>query len=400
MDSRCFSVLFSRDYLHLNALIHSLHRRHYLVCHFSLFPVAMHKDHLLSSYNYHLPAELIAQKPADNRDESRLMVVDRIKNTLAHHQFNELAGFIGAKDMVVLNNTRVFPARLLGQKQTGGKAEVFLLEYPVVDETPGNARAIALIKSSKRPKPHTKITINQHLECEVIADLGNGKADLQLSFDPIIGLADTLKKSGQVPLPPYITRADGCTAEDIRRYQTVYASHPGAVAAPTAGLHFTDQLLKAIGKQGTLLGQVTLHVGYGTFAPVREEDITRHQIHEEYFSIADETVQAVEETKKRGGKIWAVGTTTVRALEYAAQITGRLQAMTGWCNLYIYPGFRFRVIDNLITNFHLPDSSLMFLVSALCGRETLLNCYQTAIQENYRFFSYGDAMAIIGSQAR
>lgn len=360
----------------------------------------MQKDHLLSAYNYHLPEKLIAQHPADKRDESRLMVLDRAKTTLAHHHFNDLASFIDAKDMVVVNNTKVFPARLLGQKQTGGKAEVFLLLYPAnIDEKRGTAETTALIKSSKRPRPGTKITITPNLYCQVIAELGEGKVDLQLHYNPAISMAETLQASGQVPLPPYISRTEGCTEDDVKRYQTVYASHPGAVAAPTAGLHFTDQLLEAIRKKGTLLGQVTLHVGYGTFAPVREEDITRHQIHEEYYSITDETVNAVEETKARGGKIWAVGTTTVRALEYAAQSSGRLQAKAGWCNLYIYPGFRFRVIDNLITNFHLPDSSLMFLVSALCGRETLLDCYQTAIREGYRFFSYGDAMAIIGGQS-
>jgi S-adenosylmethionine:tRNA ribosyltransferase-isomerase len=360
----------------------------------------MHTDHLLSSYNYHLPPELIAQRPTDKRDESRLMVINKLNDTLAHHRFNDLARFIKAQDMVVVNNTRVFPARLLGQKQTGGKAEIFLLEYPTIEnKTRGTAKATALIKSSKRPKPGTKITINLNLYCQVIVDLGGGKVDLQLQYDPTIGMAETLQSSGQIPLPPYIIRVDGNTTDDVHRYQTVYASNPGAVAAPTAGLHFTDQLLDSIRAHGTLVGQVTLHVGYGTFAPVREEDITRHLIHEEYFSITEETVQAVEETKKRGGKIWAVGTTTVRALEYATQVSGRLQAMAGWCNLYIYPGFRFRVIDNLITNFHLPDSSLMFLVSALCGRKTLLDCYQTAIEEGYRFFSYGDAMAIICGQA-
>lgn len=359
----------------------------------------MHKDHLLSAYNYYLPPELIAQHPADKRDESRLMVLDRMNDTLAHHRFNDLAGFIGARDMIVVNNTKVFPARLVGQKQTGGKAEVFLLEYPaILDGTRGTARATALIKSSKRPKTGSQITISPTLHCLVIADLGGGKVDLQLQYDPASGLAETLTTSGQVPLPPYITRVGGCTPDDVHRYQTVYASQPGAVAAPTAGLHFTDRLLESIGSQGTLVGQVTLHVGYGTFAPVREEDITRHIIHEEYFSITEETAEAVLETKKRGGKIWAVGTTTVRAMEYAAQASGSMQAMAGWCNLYIYPGFRFRVVDNLITNFHLPDSSLMFLVSALCGRQTLLDCYQTAIKEGYRFFSYGDAMAIIGGQ--
>jgi S-adenosylmethionine:tRNA ribosyltransferase-isomerase len=215
----------------------------------------------------------------------------------------------------------------------------------------------------------------------------------------VLGLAETLQLSGQVPLPPYISRKNGSTAEDIHRYQTVYASQPGAVAAPTAGLHFTDELLDGIIGKGTLLGQVTLHVGYGTFAPVREADITRHRIHREYLTISQDTVDKIITTKKKGGRIWAVGTTTVRALEYGAIKTGQLEAVEDWCDLYIYPGFKFKVIDNLITNFHLPDSSLMFLVSALCGRETLLACYTTAIKEGYRFFSYGDAMVIISKPA-
>lgn len=356
----------------------------------------MQEDHRLSAYRYQLPEALIAQHPAGARDGSRLMVVDRGQKTLVHRRFSDLAGLIDDKDMLVVNNTRVFPARLLGRKQSGGKIEVFLLEFPVIeDDVKGIAKAAALIKSSKRPRQGTKIEIAPDLTITVVEDQGDGKAVLRLRYDPATGLAATLKRIGQVPLPPYIARQDGCTSEDAVRYQTVYASQPGAVAAPTAGLHFTDQLLASIGKKGVLLGQVTLHVGYGTFAPVRDEDITRHRIHEEYFSVSRATVDAVEVTKKRGGKIWAVGTTTVRALECAGQASGRLQAMAGWCNLYIYPGFRFRVIDNLITNFHLPDSSLLFLVAALCGRTTLLNCYQTAIREGYRFFSYGDAMAIV-----
>ncbi|MDK9708420.1 MAG: tRNA preQ1(34) S-adenosylmethionine ribosyltransferase-isomerase QueA [Desulforhopalus sp.] len=361
----------------------------------------MNNDHSLTAYRYHLPENCIAQHPADKRDESRLMVLDQRDGSLTHRRFSDLTELIGAEDMLVVNNTKVFPARLHGQKQSGGKTEVFLLEYPNVAEgEEGIATTSALIKSSKRPKPGTSITINPALTITITEDLGNGKVKLQLHFDAATGLTKTLGTCGQVPLPPYITRKEGCTADDVHRYQTVYASHPGAVAAPTAGLHFTGQLLEAIGKKGTRIGQVTLHVGYGTFAPVREEDITRHVIHEEYFSIPEQTVHAVEATKERGGKIWAVGTTSVRTLEYAAQASGRLQAKNGWCNLYIYPGFRFKVIDNLITNFHLPDSSLMFLVAALCGRETLLDCYQTAIKEGYRFFSYGDAMAIISGQTK
>lgn len=363
----------------------------------------MHQDHLLSSYSYHLPHELIAQHPADRRDNSRLMVVnmvDSLPGRLSHHRFSDIAGFIGQKDMLVVNNTRVFPARLLGRKESGGKAEVFLLEFPVPDRAvPGTAVAIALIKASKRPKPGTSIHITETFHGTVLEDLGDGKVRLHLNFDRAAGLAETLSMSGQVPLPPYIERSNGCTEEDVRRYQTVYASAPGAVAAPTAGLHFTEKLLQDISDRGTLFGQVTLHVGYGTFAPVREEDITRHRIHHEYLSISQETVEAINRTKQRGGKVWAVGTTTVRALEYAAKETAGLRPLEGWCDLYIYPGFRFKVVDNLITNFHLPDSSLMFLVSALCGRKNLLDCYETAVKEGYRFFSYGDAMAVITSRS-
>lgn len=356
----------------------------------------MQEDLTLSSYNYHLPEQLIAQHPAEKRDNSRLMVVHPRNNEPQHLRFSDIASFIGKEDMLVVNNTRVFPARLLGSKKTGGKAEVFLLEFPVVDEqNSGTALVNGLIKSSKRPKTGTQILINEILSCTVKEDLEGGKLRLILHYDQQLGLAETLQRSGQVPLPPYISRKDGCTTEDVHRYQTVYASEPGAVAAPTAGLHFTDDLLRSITEQGTLFGQVTLHVGYGTFAPVRETDITRHQIHREYLTISQETVDKIALTKKKGGKIWAVGTTTVRALEYGAKATGRLEAIEDWCDLYIYPGFQFRVIDNLITNFHLPDSSLMFLVSALCGRETLLDCYKKAIKEKYRFFSYGDAMAII-----
>lgn len=356
----------------------------------------MLEDLNLNAYNYYLPEQLIAQHPAEKRDNSRLMVIHAGKNDPKHYRFNDIARFIDQKDMLVVNNTRVFPARLLGTKETGGKAEVFLLEFPVIDAG-SNATAVTngLIKSSKRPKKNSAIIIDPRLICTVEEELEGGKVRLRLHFDQVVGLAETLQRCGQVPLPPYIYRKNGCTTEDATRYQTVYASQPGAVAAPTAGLHFTDALLASIKKQGTSFGQVTLHVGYGTFAPVRETNITRHQIHREYLSIPQETVDKIAATKKRGGKIWAVGTTTVRALEYGAIKTGRLEAIEDWCDLYIYPGFQFKVIDNLITNFHLPDSSLMFLVSALCGRKTLLDCYAIAIKKEYRFFSYGDAMAII-----
>lgn len=358
----------------------------------------MLKDLILSSYHYHLPEHLIAQHPADRRDTSRLMVVDCGNNTLHHKRFSDLSQLIGPADMLVVNDTRVFPARLHGRKQTGGKVEIFLLEFPILPHEKSTiAEATALIKSSKRPETGSRIVINESLSCTVAEELGGGKLKLHLQYDRLLGLAETLDKYGQVPLPPYIKREEGSSPEDAQRYQTVYANRRGAVAAPTAGLHFTDELLKTIEDKGTMIGRVTLHVGYGTFAPVRESDITRHNIHREFLTITDESVDKIRETKRRGGKIWAVGTTTVRALEYGAEKTGHLEPVNAWCDLYIYPGFQFKVIDNLITNFHLPDSSLMFLVSALCGRQRLLDCYHEAIKERYRFFSYGDAMAIISS---
>lgn len=358
----------------------------------------MSKDLLLSAYSYHLPPEHIAQHPADRRDNSRLLVLHTEKNVLQHQRFSDLGKFISPGDMLVVNNTRVFPARLLGKKETGGKAEVFLLELPSTLHTgKGQATCTALIKSSKRPKEGTKIYFADSFSCTVSRQLDDGKAELRLVFPPALDLNNVLQQHGQVPLPPYISRESGTTPEDTTRYQTVYASHPGAVAAPTAGLHFTDEMLTNLTSKGVQIGSITLHVGYGTFAPVREEDITRHRIHHEYITIPEETVTAIHKTKERGNRVWAVGTTTVRALEFGAAQTGRLTPFSGWCDLYIYPGYSFKVIDNLITNFHLPDSSLMFLVAALCGRKTLLDSYSTAIEKGYRFFSYGDAMAIITS---
>lgn len=356
----------------------------------------MQEDLYLNSYHYDLPEKLIAQNPADRRDNSRLMIVRTQKPALEHRRFVDLSDYINKRDMLVINNTRVFPARLFGRKETGGKAEVFLLEFPVTKAPYDNiALATALIKASKRPQPGSQIIVDNNLSCRILQLLDDGKTDLEITFNPEIGLTDCLNRAGHVPLPPYISRDSGSTDEDVERYQTVYAAEPGAVAAPTAGLHFTDKLLRKITERGTTIGEVTLHVGYGTFAPVRENDITRHRIHREYLTISEKTVAKVKKTRERGGKIWAVGTTSVRALEFGARRTGQLEPTNDWCDLYIFPGFKFNVVDNLITNFHLPESSLMFLVSAFCGRKTLLKCYKEAIEKGYRFFSYGDAMAIL-----
>jgi S-adenosylmethionine:tRNA ribosyltransferase-isomerase len=364
----------------------------------------MQQDFDLQAYNYDLPEKNIAQHPAEQRDNSRLLVLHHPSGRTAHRRFADIVDLIAAGDLVVINDTKVFPARLNGIKQTGGRIEVFLLGFPEVTETTANgsaAQAIALLKASKRPKPDSMITIGADLSCKVLEVLEEGKARLELRYGKGADLAALLARYGQIPLPPYIERKKGSTDEDRQRYQTVYAGAPGAVAAPTAGLHFTNALLQTISDRGAAVSRITLHVGYGTFAPVRTERIEDHNIHREFVIIPPETAARINATKKNGGRIWAIGTTTVRAIEFAADENQQVRPLADWCGLYILPGYRFKVIDNLITNFHLPCSSLMFLVSALCGRETLLNCYREAINRDYRFYSYGDAMAIIqdGKQA-
>ena len=357
----------------------------------------MQQDFILSAYDYDLPAERIAQHPADRRDNSRLLVLDNDNGIISHRRFADIVDLMGDGDLLVVNDTRVFPARLQGRKDSGGRIEVFLLEFPARGGGPaGPARATALLRSSKRPQPGSRLFLDGGLVCNVIELLADGKARLEMDFREGEDIAQTLSACGQVPLPPYILRREGTTAADRERYQTVYAHRPGAVAAPTAGLHFTEALLQALKGRGVQLATITLHVGYGTFAPVRTEEIRDHKIHAEYAEIPAATMALISKTRDRGGRVWAVGTTTVRALEFAA---GRHHAtpagVEGWCDLYIYPGFAFKVVDCLITNFHLPNSSLMFLVSALCGRETLLLCYETAVREGYRFYSYGDAMVVV-----
>lgn len=359
------------------------------------YTMTMNKDFSLQAYAYHLPEENIAQRPADKRDNSRLMVVDVNSENAEHKSFSNIIDYIQPGDMLVVNNTKVFPARLTGFKESGGKIEAFLLELPVI-LAPGRAEVTALLKSSRKPKVGSSLTLTDKLQCTVLEQLDRGKARLELSYDESQDINDILSAIGEIPLPPYIKREEGTTAEDTSRYQTVYANAPGAVAAPTAGLHFTEQLLNDLKDKGVHFGEVTLHVGYGTFAPVHAENIKEHQIHHEFVSVTQETSSQIAEVQKNGGRIWAVGTTSVRSLEYAARENGgQIGPVEGWCDLYIYPGFIFKTVDNLITNFHLPDSSLMFLVSAICGREKLLRHYQCAVEEGYRFFSYGDAMALI-----
>lgn len=353
----------------------------------------------IKGYDFHLPPELIAQHPAVSRDASRLLSYHAESGMIADLPFPAVLDFFEAGDVLVVNNTKVFPARLLGKKETGGKVELLLLSFPAMDPVevagrPGwhEVEAIGLVKSSKRPRYGTLLIFGDGLQARVKEVRDDGKVVVLLHFSG--SLHDQLDLLGQLPLPPYINRDQGQSAEDRQRYQTVYAAHTGAVAAPTAGLHFTDELLKAIEAKGVIIAPVTLHVGYGTFAPVRAEDIRDHQIHTEYLVVSEETAEQVNRAKGAGGRLWAVGTTSVRALEFAADDEGLLHAREGGCQLYIYPGYRFKIVENVITNFHLPQSSLLFLVSALMGRDELMRCYRHAIAEKYRFFSYGDAMLI------
>ncbi len=362
----------------------------------------MEEDLRLTSYNYDLPAELIAQQPADKRENSRLMVLDTVSGRLRHKRFTDIVNYLRPGDLLVRNNSRVFPARLLGTKETGGRVEMLLLHYP------GNAGpaekegwretdALTLIRSSKRPRPGMELYFSSRIRATVRQVREDGKVEVLFSFRPDQGktLNDLLTEHGEIPLPPYIARPEGSLTLDRRRYQTCYASRTGSVAAPTAGLHFSDELLGKIADRGVETAEVTLHVGYGTFAPVRTQTITEHRIHHEYVEISEETAARINRARQEGRRIWAVGTTTVRALEFAADSKGKIRPLQEDCDLFIYPGFRFRIIDNLITNFHLPQSSLLFLVAALTGRKVLLDAYQEAIERNYRFFSYGDAMAIL-----
>jgi len=357
----------------------------------------MQQEFTLQAYNYTLPPENIAQHPADAREDSRLLILNRHTGKQEHGKFHQIINLLNPGDLLVVNNTKVFPARLHGHKKSGGKVEVFLLSYPVVSEGHNgkkHAEVTTLIKSSKRPKPGSLLLLGPDLEARVLELLDGGKVTVELSYSSDKELSTILEKYGQVPLPPYISRKEGSTDEDRKRYQTVYAQNPGAVAAPTAGLHFSENLLEAIRNKGVEFTEITLHVGHGTFAPVRCEDIRKHRIHQEYVSVSQASADKINAVRKAGGKIWAVGTTTVRTLEFMTDPDGRVQAGEDWCGLYIMPGYRFKVVDNLITNFHLPESSLLFLVSALCGREHLMDSYREAIKKGYRFYSYGDAMAI------
>lgn len=365
----------------------------------------MNLDHSLSAYDYQLPDGHIAQAPAMPRDSSRLLVVSDPTHQ-SHQVFRDLPHWLRPGDLLVLNKTKVLPARLYGYKASGLAIELLLLE-PWLDtpvaSTGFSNRWLALVKPGRRLKPGARIWLGQ---TPPISETPSGEAGLWatiMATDPVTSgrviefdvpegdsLQEWLYRLGQMPLPPYITNAQA----DPDRYQTVYAETPGAVAAPTAGLHFTPELLQTLAEQGIQQAFVTLHVGVGTFRPVEVEEITHHQMHGEWAEVPPETVAAIQHTQANGGRVIAVGTTAVRSLEGASQ-SGQIQPFAGKVDLFIYPGYEWRTVDGLITNFHLPKSSLMMLVSALIGRQRLLDLYQLAIEQNYRFYSFGDAMLIL-----
>jgi len=349
----------------------------------------------LKDYNYDLSDELIAQKPVDQRDHSRLLFLHRETDALSHHRFYELLDLLFPSDLLVVNNTEVIPGRLIGNKDTGGKTEVLILNYTddfskKKDHVTFTSKCI--IKASKRPKNGSLIFFDKGLQAEVL-HFRDGIYEVRFSYND--NFESLLYSIGKVPLPPYIKRgSDNNICNDRTSYQTVYASQRGAVAAPTAGLHFSEELIEKLKSKGVKIVEVTLHVGYGSFLPVRVSDIRNHSMHSERFSISKDVADTINRTKEENNRIIAVGTTCVRTLEYASDISGKVSSGTGNCDLFIYPGYRFKVIDAMITNFHLPKSTLLMLVSAFAGRNKILEAYKEAINKGYRFYSYGDAMFI------
>jgi S-adenosylmethionine:tRNA ribosyltransferase-isomerase len=342
-------------------------------------------DYDLAAYDFDLPEALIAQRPAARRDEARMLVLDRRTGAVEDRRFNELPRLVRQEDAIVLNDTRVFPARLVGRREPGGgKAELFLVAPA------GEGTWLALAKPGRRLREGARVRFDAGLEAEVVAVHDDGARRVRLTSPG--PLDEALEKAGRMPLPPYIRREAG--DEDRERYQTVYARRRGAVAAPTAGLHFTPEVLEKLRAQGTAVAAVTLHVGYGTFEPVRDTDLRRHAVAAEAVEVTAEAAGAVNAARRRGGRVLAVGTTTTRALETATDEAGIVRPYRGETVLTVTPGYRFRAVDALLTNFHLPCSSLLVLVSAFAGRERVLAAYRHAVAAGYRFYSYGDCMLI------
>lgn len=336
-----------------------------------------------SDFDFYLPEELIAQTPLERRDGSRLLALDKYTGEIEHRHFYDLPEFLKAGDCLVMNNSRVLPARLIGTRKTGGMVELVLLRDL------GEGRWECLSRPGRKTKPGTELSFGDgELNAVVEAVIEGGNRIVRFDYEGIF--LEVLERLGKMPLPPYIKEE----LNEPERYQTVYSRELGSAAAPTAGLHFTEELLEKLKAKGVKLCYVTLHVGLGTFRPVKEDEIEDHEMHSEFCIIPEETAQAINETKRAGGRIVAVGTTSCRTLESFAKEDGTLEACSGWTDIFIYPGYKFKCIDALITNFHLPESTLIMLVSALAGRENILNAYKTAVEERYRFFSFGDAMFI------
>ena len=337
-----------------------------------------------SDFYFDLPQELIAQDPLEDRSSSRLLVLDKETGEMEHRVFHDIVEYLHEGDCLVLNNTKVIPARLMGtKKDTGATIEVLLLKRRENDiwET--------LVKPGKKAKPGTVITFGEGLLTGTVVDIvDEGNRLIQFSYEGIF--EEVLDKLGEMPLPPYITHK----LQDKNRYQTVYAKYEGSAAAPTAGLHFTKELLAQVEGKGVKIAYVTLHVGLGTFRPVKEENVLEHHMHSEFYQVTPEAAKLINDTKAAGGRVICVGTTSCRTIESAADQNGVVQAGCGDTEIFIYPGYQFKVLDNLITNFHLPESTLIMLVSALAGREHVLHAYETAVEMKYRFFSFGDAMFI------
>ena len=337
-----------------------------------------------SDFYYDLPEELIAQDPLENRSDSRLMVLDKETGAVSHHVFREIVDYLNPGDCLVINDTKVIPARLIGEREgTGAKIEVLLLKRKTGDvwET--------LVKPGRKAKPGTRIQFGGGLLVGEVMDIvDEGNRLIKFEFEGIF--EEILDQLGQMPLPPYITHQ----LKDKDRYNTVYATHSGSAAAPTAGLHFTPELLKTIEEKGIDIARVTLHVGLGTFRPVKVDDVENHHMHSEFYMIDEEAAEKINRAKENGKRVICVGTTSCRTIESAADENGRLKPCSGWTEIFIYPGYQFKILDCLITNFHLPESTLIMLVSALAGKEHVLAAYEEAVKERYRFFSFGDAMFI------
>ena len=338
----------------------------------------------VSDFSYILPEQLIAQEPVKERHLSRLLVLERYTGKIEHRVFKDIVNYLDKGDCLVLNDSRVIPARLLGRREdTGGRIE-FVLIRKIEDDV-----WEVILKPGRRAKPKARFVFGDGtLRAEILETVEDGNRLVKFEYEGIF--EDILERIGMIPLPPYITK----DIKDPERYQTVYSRNKGSAAAPTAGLHFTGELLDEIRKRGVLTEFITLHVGLGTFRPVKVENITEHKMHPEYFNISEKTCNTINNVKKNGKRIIAVGTTSCRVLESVADDDGKVSAKSGETSLFIYPGYRFKVVDALITNFHLPESTLIMLVSAFAGREKILEAYKTAIEENYRFFSFGDAMLI------